>query len=192
MQQCCAKSCCKVIFGVTHALAWKGPVTWGKPSNEVCFPGTGEDGYGIVRLPSGEQRSVLLGCKATIGTVSNPQHKNRKIGKAGAKRWMGRRPVTRGVAMNPVDHPHGGGRSAPVCCLRQQVNLTSRSCTCCSIFSSGGHVPSLRLDWHSECVNADGCGQGKAQGPHFADTLGQAHQRLQDTQQRAHRSVYSP
>lgn len=70
----------------------------------------GDDGYAVVRLPSGEQRLVLLKCMATVGVLSNPQHKNRKHGKAGAKRWLGRRPTVRGVAMNCVDHPHGGGR----------------------------------------------------------------------------------
>ena len=71
---------------------------------------TGDDGYALVRLPSGEQRAVLSRCTATIGAVSNPQHVNRKIGKAGYSRLMGWRPVVRGVAMNSVDHPHGGGR----------------------------------------------------------------------------------
>ncbi|EIE20667.1 ribosomal protein L2 [Coccomyxa subellipsoidea C-169] len=70
----------------------------------------GADGYATVRLPSGEQRRVLAACRATVGALSNPQHKNRKLGKAGAARWSGRRPTTRGMAMNPVDHPHGGGR----------------------------------------------------------------------------------
>lgn len=70
----------------------------------------GEDGYALVRLPSGEQRAVLARCTATIGAVSNPQHQNRKIGRAGSSRRMGRRPTVRGVAMNSVDHPHGGGR----------------------------------------------------------------------------------
>ena len=70
----------------------------------------GADGYVIVRLPSGEQRKVLSRCTATIGEVSNGQHKNIKLGKAGANRWKGIRPSTRGIAMNPVDHPHGGGR----------------------------------------------------------------------------------
>lgn len=71
---------------------------------------TADQKYAVVRLPSGEQRSVLSHCVATVGAVSNPQHKNTKIGKAGAARWLGRRPVVRGMAMNPVDHPHGGGR----------------------------------------------------------------------------------
>lgn len=65
--------------------------------------------YGQVRLPSGEIRQILLECRATIGVVSNPEHANRNLGKAGRRRWMGRRPHVRGVAMNPVDHPHGGG-----------------------------------------------------------------------------------
>lgn len=70
----------------------------------------GTDGYGVVKLPSGEQKLVLLNCMATVGILSNQQHKNRKLGKAGASRWIGRRPSVRGVAMNCVDHPHGGGR----------------------------------------------------------------------------------
>lgn len=70
----------------------------------------GDDGYAVIRLPSGRQRLLLLNCMATVGAISNPQHKNRKLGKAGATRWLGRRPTVRGVAMNPVDHPHGGGR----------------------------------------------------------------------------------
>jgi ribosomal protein L2 len=70
----------------------------------------GDDGYAVLRLPSGEQRLVLSRCTATVGVLSNPQNKNVKLGKAGAARWKGRRPRVRGVAMNPVDHPHGGGR----------------------------------------------------------------------------------
>ncbi len=65
--------------------------------------------YAILRLPSGETRMVLLACIATIGTVSNSDHNLQNLGKAGRRRWMGRRPRTRGVAMNPVDHPMGGG-----------------------------------------------------------------------------------
>jgi large subunit ribosomal protein L2 len=68
-----------------------------------------EGKYGIVKLPSGEVRKILLTCKATIGTTSNPDHGLTVLGKAGRKRWLGRRPRTRGVAMNPVDHPMGGG-----------------------------------------------------------------------------------
>jgi large subunit ribosomal protein L2 len=62
-----------------------------------------------IKLSSGEIRIVRVECKATIGMVSNPDQKNIKLGKAGRKRWLGIRPVVRGVAMNPVDHPHGGG-----------------------------------------------------------------------------------
>lgn len=65
--------------------------------------------YAIIKLRSGEMRKILLACYATIGVVSNSEHNLRKIGKAGAKRWKGIRPTVRGVAMNPVDHPHGGG-----------------------------------------------------------------------------------
>ncbi|MEM1218695.1 MAG: 50S ribosomal protein L2 [Bacteroidota bacterium] len=68
-----------------------------------------EGKYAIVKLPSGEVRRVLLTCRATIGSTSNPDHGLQVLGKAGRKRWLGRRPRTRGVAMNPVDHPMGGG-----------------------------------------------------------------------------------
>ena len=68
-----------------------------------------DTGYAIVRLQSGEQRLILATCMATIGAVSNPDQSNIKLAKAGRKRWLGKRPSVRGVAMNPVDHPHGGG-----------------------------------------------------------------------------------
>lgn len=67
------------------------------------------DGYAQLRMPSGEMRRVPEGCFASIGQVSNPDHFNVSIGKAGRKRWRGIRPTVRGTAMNPVDHPHGGG-----------------------------------------------------------------------------------
>ena len=63
----------------------------------------------IVRLNSGEQRYIRSDCMATVGAVSNPDNSNVSIGKAGRVRWKGRKPVVRGVAMNPIDHPHGGG-----------------------------------------------------------------------------------
>jgi len=68
-----------------------------------------EEKYATLRLPSGEMRMVLNTCLATIGTVSNADHMNVRLGKAGRNRWLGRRPRVRGVAMNPVDHPMGGG-----------------------------------------------------------------------------------
>ena len=68
-----------------------------------------EGKYGIIKLPSGEVRRVLLTCKATIGTTSNPDHGLQVLGKAGRNRWLGNRPRVRGVVMNPVDHPMGGG-----------------------------------------------------------------------------------
>jgi large subunit ribosomal protein L2 len=68
-----------------------------------------DQGYAILRLNSGEQRLVRSDCMATVGAVSNQDHSNINLGKAGRSRWLGRRPNVRGVAMNPVDHPHGGG-----------------------------------------------------------------------------------
>ena len=71
---------------------------------------TGVDGnYSLIKMTSGEVRKINSRCKATIGIISNPDQKNIKIGKAGRSRWLGIRPHTRGVVMNPVDHPHGGG-----------------------------------------------------------------------------------
>ncbi|ARS37404.1 50S ribosomal protein L2 [Pontibacter actiniarum] len=68
-----------------------------------------EGRYATIKLPSGELRMVLVNCSATVGTVSNAEHMNVKLGKAGRNRWLGKRPRVRGVAMNPVDHPMGGG-----------------------------------------------------------------------------------
>jgi len=68
-----------------------------------------EGKYALLRLPSGELRKVLATCRATIGVVGNSEQQNMDLGKAGRTRWLGRRPHVRGVAMNPIDHPHGGG-----------------------------------------------------------------------------------
>jgi large subunit ribosomal protein L2 len=68
-----------------------------------------DQGYAVLRLPSGELRRVLLACRATVGQVGNLDHENETGGKAGRSRWKGKRPTVRGSAMNPVDHPHGGG-----------------------------------------------------------------------------------
>ena len=68
-----------------------------------------DENYCIIKLASGEVRKIISSARATIGTVSNKDHQNVKIGKAGRNRWKGKRPQSRGVAMNPVDHPHGGG-----------------------------------------------------------------------------------
>ncbi|WP_236980496.1 50S ribosomal protein L2 [Membranihabitans maritimus] len=90
-------------------------MTPGKGAQLVRSAGTSavlvskEGKYAVVKLPSGEVRRILAGCKATIGAASNPVHGNVVMGKAGRKRWKGRRPRVRGVAMNPVDHPMGGG-----------------------------------------------------------------------------------
>ena len=66
-------------------------------------------GHAVLRVPSGEMRRVPLRCRATVGQVGNTDHENQTIGKAGRSRWLGKRPAVRGSAMNPVDHPHGGG-----------------------------------------------------------------------------------
>ena len=79
------------------------------PSEESDDPTAGAT-HAQVRLSSGEVRFVPINCCATIGVVSNKDHQHRRLGKAGRSRWLGRRPKVRGVAMNPVDHPHGGGR----------------------------------------------------------------------------------
>jgi len=68
-----------------------------------------EGEFAQIKLPSGEVRKVHLGCHATVGQIGNIDHKNVSLGKAGRSRWLGRRPHNRGVAMNPIDHPHGGG-----------------------------------------------------------------------------------
>jgi len=82
---------------------------------EAQLLGKEEGKYVSIRLASGEVRRVLKACRATIGTVGNEDHELIKIGKAGRSRWLGRRPVVRGVVMNPVDHPHGGGEGrAPI------------------------------------------------------------------------------
>ena len=90
-------------------------LTPGRGGQLVRGAGTGaqvlsrEGEHVLVRLPSGQMRRVLLRCRASVGQLSNPDHKNESLGKAGASRHMGRRPKVRGVAKNPVDHPHGGG-----------------------------------------------------------------------------------
>lgn len=76
---------------------------------EVQLLGRGENGRAQLRLPSGEIREVAVECMATLGQVGNVEHGNVVLGKAGRARWLGRRPKVRGVVMNPVDHPHGGG-----------------------------------------------------------------------------------
>jgi large subunit ribosomal protein L2 len=87
----------------------------GKGGQMVRSAGTGaqlmarEGSYATLRLPSGEMRMIHIRCQATIGQVGNLEHENQTLGKAGRKRWMGQRPNVRGVAMNPVDHPMGGG-----------------------------------------------------------------------------------
>ncbi|MBB3170035.1 MULTISPECIES: 50S ribosomal protein L2 [Simiduia] len=99
------------VGSVIHCIELKP----GKGAQMVRSAGTSaqlvaRDGaYATLRLRSGEMRKVLSECRATLGEVSNSEHSLRSLGKAGAKRWRGVRPTVRGVAMNPVDHPHGGG-----------------------------------------------------------------------------------
>jgi large subunit ribosomal protein L2 len=96
---------------VVHCIEMKP----GKGAQLVRSAGTGaqlmarEGSYATLRLPSGEMRMIHVRCMATIGQVGNPEHENQTIGKAGRSRWLGQRPNVRGVAMNPVDHPMGGG-----------------------------------------------------------------------------------
>jgi large subunit ribosomal protein L2 len=102
----------KIPLGtVVHAVEMKP----GKGAQLVRAAGTGaqlmarEGDYVTLRMPSGENRMIHVRCSATIGQVGNLEHENRRIGKAGRSRWRGKRPNVRGVAMNPVDHPMGGG-----------------------------------------------------------------------------------
>lgn len=80
-----------------------------RSAGSSCIVVAKDERYSQVKLPSGEVRMILNTCKATIGVVSNLEHENISLGKAGRSRWLGRRPKVRGVAMNPVDHPMGGG-----------------------------------------------------------------------------------
>lgn len=99
------------LGSVVHCIELKP----GKGAQMIRSAGTSaqlvarESGYATLRLRSGEVRKVLEECRAVLGSVSNGEHMQRSLGKAGASRWRGRRPTVRGVAMNPVDHPHGGG-----------------------------------------------------------------------------------
>ena len=99
------------VGSVIHAIELKP----GKGAQMARSAGTSaqlvarEGAYATLRMRSGEMRRVLTDCRATLGEVGNSEHNLRSLGKAGAKRWRGVRPTVRGVAMNPVDHPHGGG-----------------------------------------------------------------------------------
>ncbi len=80
-----------------------------RSAGSSCIVVAKDERYTQIKLPSGEVRMILNTCRATIGVVSNLEHENISLGKAGRSRWLGRRPKVRGVAMNPVDHPMGGG-----------------------------------------------------------------------------------
>ena len=158
-------------------------------------------GYVTVRLPSGEQRLVLERCMATIGSLSNAQHKNRKLGRAGANRWLGRRPTVRGVAMNSVDHPHGGGRCGlradeqppmsslilfGACCLFHCCAADTGLPSCAIMKGRApGHqfmvaaVLNMRLDAYGQ--EHDVCSwlvQGQVEGTHLTDAMGHTHKGL--------------
>jgi large subunit ribosomal protein L2 len=85
-----------------------------------------EGKFATIRLPSSEMRLVFLGCRATVGQVGNPDHSNIKLGKAGRKRWLGRRPHVRGVVMSPRDHPHGGGEGRSPIGRKSPVSPTGK------------------------------------------------------------------
>jgi large subunit ribosomal protein L2 len=96
---------------VIHAIELKpgGGAKMGRSAGASVRLVAKDGAYAQLRLPSGEIRMILNTCLAVVGTVSNPDHRLERSGKAGRSRWLGRRPRVRGVAMNPVDHPHGGG-----------------------------------------------------------------------------------
>jgi large subunit ribosomal protein L2 len=109
-------------------------------------------GYATLRLPSGEMRRVLLTCRATVGQVGNVDHEIIRVGKAGKSRWLGIRPTVRGLAMNPVDHPHGGGEGKsgqgnphPVSPWGQKTKgLTTRTNKRTNKFIVSGRRPGVR------------------------------------------------
>ncbi len=96
-----------VIYNIEMSPGNGGVIA--RSAGSYCVLMGREGKYATVKMPSGEVRKILLTCKATMGTASNPDHSLQVLGKAGRKRWLGRRPRVRGVAMNPVDHPMGGG-----------------------------------------------------------------------------------
>lgn len=96
-----------VIYNIELSPGKGGAIA--RSAGSYCVLMGREGKYATVKMPSSEVRKILLTCKATMGTASNPDHSLQVLGKAGRKRWLGRRPRVRGVAMNPVDHPMGGG-----------------------------------------------------------------------------------
>jgi len=90
-------------------LREKGGAQLGRSAGAAIQVMAKEGDYALLKLPSSELRRVRIACRATVGQVGNLEHENLSYGKAGRTRWLGRRPAVRGIAMNPVDHPHGGG-----------------------------------------------------------------------------------
>lgn len=96
-----------IIHNIEFQIGKGGQIARTAGSSAVLMAKEGK--YALLKMPSGELRKIHMECRATIGQLSNAEHSNIKIGKAGRNRWMGKRPHVRGTAMNPVDHPHGGG-----------------------------------------------------------------------------------
>ena len=99
---CTSKPCASPLLTLARVdmAGWGALTRWIVPDHGESAWRAGADGYAVVRLPSGTQRRVLASCSATVGALSNPQHKNRKAGKAGASRWQGRRPVVRACPLS--------------------------------------------------------------------------------------------
>ncbi|MCP5050143.1 MAG: 50S ribosomal protein L2 [bacterium] len=96
-----------VIHNIEYMVGRGGQIARSAGASATLMAKEGR--YGLVKMPSGELRKIILNCRATIGQIGNVEHSNIKIGKAGRSRWLGKRPHVRGTVMNPVDHPHGGG-----------------------------------------------------------------------------------
>ena len=113
-----------------------------------------EGSWAQITLPSGEVRRIPAACRATIGMVGNPDHMNIRLGKAGRKRWLGRRPHVRGVAMNPVDHPMGGGEG--------RTSGGRHPCSPTGVLAKGGKTRKKRKPSNAAIIRR------RRPGPHFA------------------------
>jgi large subunit ribosomal protein L2 len=96
-----------VIHNIEYMVGRGGQIARSAGASATLMAKEGR--YGLVKMPSGELRRIILECRATIGQIGNVEHSNIKVGKAGRSRWLGKRPHVRGTVMNPIDHPHGGG-----------------------------------------------------------------------------------
>ena len=140
-----------------------------------------EGDYATLRLPSGEMRLVRTECRATVGTIGNADHQNVTIGKAGRKRHMGVRPQTRGTAMNPVDHPHGGGEGATPLgnhprrrgACRRSATAPARSARDPTVTSSEAAAAARRVDADVPLVQEGPVRRGAPDAAHRDDEQGQ-------------------